>query len=152
MANITKYIVGTAIVSVMSADLNALANGSSALSTTVVDNATNLDVLGNWELVITSTANMTANAAVSMWLVPSVDGTNYADGTAANAAQPDLWWGDFIIPRAANSFRLALIAGKNCPLFLPPLKFKPLIKNSSGQAFLSVNTLKLETKNFNNNG
>ena len=152
MANITKLIAGTAITTVMSADLNALGNGSSVLSTTVVDNSTNLDLVNNWELVITSTSSMTANTVMSMWLVVSIDGTNYAEGTSANAAQPSMWWGDFEIPRAANSFRLALVGGKSCPLFLPPLKFKPLIKNGSGQALLSVNTLKLITHNFNNNG
>jgi hypothetical protein len=65
----------------LTTELNALANGSYSAASAAIDNTSNLDLFDDLELTVTYGTNPTANAPVEIYLIPSTDGTNYADST-----------------------------------------------------------------------
>lgn len=124
-----------AAVSLLTTELNSLANGSFATAGSAYDNGTNLYLWGDFELVVGTGSAMTANNTFDLYLLPSVDGTNYIDTTGP---PPNAYVGSFVC-QAATSGRYIL---RDVPL--PLSKFKAYIKNGSGQALSSSgSTLKL---------
>lgn len=122
-----------ALVSLMTAELDALANGAGATDAAAFDNAAayTLWSFGDFEIVATSTNPMTAGATIDLYLLVSVDGANYEQ------VGPNAFVGSLVC-LAANSQRVVL---RGVPL--PQGEFKAHIINNSGQALLAVNTLKL---------
>ena len=137
MATTQKWVRGTAD-SVMSTELNTLANNSNAVKASAVSLTTTGYILAEAELVVTFGSVPTANTSVSIWFLREIDGTNYEDGSASitPARNPDL-----VIPIRATTNAQRII--KQC--VLPSGDFKPLVRNEgTGQAFASSgNTLKL---------
>lgn len=129
----------------LSTGLNSLATTQSELGGTPYDNATNLYLYGVFELLVTFGTGPTANNPIDLYLVPSVDGTNYVDGTdgASPISQQQYFAGSFYVRNVTSAQRLYL-GGPGAPYLipLPPLLFKPQIVNRAGQTFAaSGNTL-----------
>lgn len=122
----------------MSSELNSLANGSFAAQSTGYDNSSTLAPLGDFELVAATGSNMTANNQCELYLLPALDGTNYA-GTSG--PPPNCYVGSFTV-QAETSGRYVLR-----DVSLPLSLFKAYLKNGSGQAFsASGSTLKMTPK------
>ena len=131
-----------AIVTAATTELNTLANNTGALSAEQ-DNTTNNWQFAHIEFVFTSTSNATAGALMKLYVAIAADGTNYDDlSTVANVAQAQYLGA--VVCRAANSHRLVLL---DVPLPVG-VKFKFAFVNGSGQALLSVNSLKYKPYKF----
>jgi hypothetical protein len=75
-----KYKAGSP-AAVMTTELDGLANNARAISG-AVDNTADLDFWDDVELVVTYGTAPSAGGTVELYLVESVDGTNYGDGDA----------------------------------------------------------------------
>jgi hypothetical protein len=128
---------------VLTTELNSLANGSRTNAGTAIDNSTNLDMFGWLELAVTFGSAPSADAYIAVYMVTSLDGTNYADGSSTVAPGADTWV--INIPLNATTSAQNKQVG---PIALPPTKIKFIVENKSGQAFpASGSTLKLYTDN-----
>lgn len=132
-----KYEAGS-ITTLLSTELNSLANGSSTALGTEYDNSTNLYLWGMFECNVTFGTNPTAGNLLNLYLVPAPDGTNYDDGSSSVTPPVTGYVGGFPV-RAVTSAQKIPLGVTNPPTMipLPPTKFKILLINNSGQAFPS---------------
>jgi hypothetical protein len=128
--------------SVLTTELNTLANNTFSALGTAYDNTANLDRWGWVELSLAS-LTPTAGACVYIYLVPSVDGTNYDNGPSSTNPATHLLVATLSIQTGAA----AKVAVTQIPFSLPPSKFKFALKNQTGVAFGGTNTLDLFTSN-----
>ena len=129
MAQTLELVAASASTGLMTTELNSLANGSSALGSTVLDNSTGLYLFLNAQLNVTFGSNPTANNTVDLYLIPSLDGTNYSD----SASTPNqLYVGSFPLRAVTTAQKIALLPS-GVPL--GPFKYKPFIVNNAGVAF-----------------
>lgn len=141
-----KYEAG-AIVSLLTTELNALANSAAAIATTGYDNATNLYLFGYFELNATFGVAPTAGNTVDLYLVPASDGTNYADNTsgASGTTSANYYVGSFPLRAVTTAQKIGLTGPSGSgPIWLPPLPFKAFVVNKGGQALGATgHTLKM---------
>lgn len=144
MASI-KYEVGT-LTTLLDTELNSLANGSGAVDSGSYDNATDLYLWGLFELTVTWGTNPTLGNLCNLYLIPSVDGTNYDDNvTGASPYAPSrAYAGGFPVRATTSIQRIPLGFGQSGLIALPPRLFKAFLINNSGQAMpASGNLLKV---------
>lgn len=124
-------------VSVMTTALNSLANASGVLGDVAVANNTNLNMWGIFQLAVTFGTNPTLNNPIELYLIPAVDGTNYAD--TVDGATPFVPYTSFIgafnVRATTSAQRLSLLGPYGQMIALPPVPFKLYLVNRSGQAF-----------------
>lgn len=136
MSTTTTQVVGT-IQTVLSTELNSLANNAAALGSAITLTSAGY-LLAEVELVATFAAAPAATSAVSVWFLRDIDGTNYEDGSSSvtPARRPDV----VIDVRAVTT---AQRNTKRC--LLPPGTFKALALNDNTFAALAAsgNTLKV---------
>lgn len=147
MATQTTLSSYATIATALSTEFNSLANGSSTAASSAIDNSSVLDVWADLELNLgTFGSTPSAGAYIEVYLIPSVDGTNYADGSASVAPAAELFVGAFSVRAATAAQRLALRG-----VSFPPGLFKLLCINKTGQALnASGNTLKYRTYHLTN--
>lgn len=145
MANLGKWGT-TTLTTVMTTELNALANGASATSSSAYDNTTNLDMFADFELFINNVAAGSLNTTqrtCSLFLLTSVDGTNFDNGVSGLIS--------YVGVGGVSSSHTVRIYIRN--VMIPPTKFKFLLGNNIGQALGATgNTLKILTYSYNLNG
>lgn len=132
------------ISTVLSTELNSLANNAGTAASSAVDNATNLDQLAYFELNATFGSNPTADSTVDLYLMYSLDGTNYADYTSGTTpvANGTNYVGSFVLKATTSAQRV-----HSPPVYLRAYKFKVAAVNKSGVAFpASGSTIKLVTE------
>ena len=83
MANAIKWQSWNDRGSVLTTELNSLANSSRTNAGTEVSNQTNKDQWGKLELTVTFGTNPNATAYVEVCAVTAPDGTNYEDGSSS---------------------------------------------------------------------
>ena len=134
MAVIEKYTVGTA-ATVLTTELNSLANNTQDVSTSTYDNRVGYSGDGSSralvEAVFTYDTAPTAYTFLSVWFLRLIDGTNYEDGSSSiTPSRPP----DVSIPvRAVTSAQRVTLAAT-----LPPGKFYTLVRNDgTGQTLAS---------------
>lgn len=143
MASI-RYEAGS-VVSLMTTELNSLANNGRAIATSAYANNTNLYLFGFFELFVDYGTAPTAGSLVELYLIPTVDGTNYADASSAIDPPYTTYAGSFPV-RAITTDQRITLGGPGMPALvpLPPVAFKAFIYNKTGQSFSSsANTLKM---------
>ena len=131
-----------AITTLLSSELNALANNAGAIGVEY-DNAT-AKLLSAWlEFTVTFESNPTAGNTVDAYLIMAMDGTNYADYTAGASGYAP--WpamiGSWVLQAKTTVHRLTLGGGMGGPIALPPTKFKVFLLNKSGVAFPASGSL-----------
>ena len=138
-----KWTAYTDRSTVLTTELNALANAGRSAAGTEINNATNLDRWGKFELAVTFGTAPSAGGYVEIYAVTAPDGTNYEDGS--NTVDPGTHkLIDRIPVRAVTTAQR--LTGRQ--FSLEPAKTKFLLLNGSGQAFpASGSTLKLYTTN-----
>lgn len=146
MGNITYTVpVVSGTETLMSTDLNSLANNTVNVGAVVIDNTSNRYFYGEFELVLAS-VDLTAqtNPAVELYLVPSYDGTNYGDtGTdgSTTVLPPSQYLTAVMGVAISNAAHLAV----SPHIMFDPVKYTPVVINKTGVAFASANnTLKFK--------
>ncbi len=126
------------IATELTTELNALAAAGKSAPSAANDNSTDLHQFDDLELAVTFGVSPNANEAVEVYLLPSVDGTNYVDGDASTDPAPNTLIGIFPVKASTSAQRLAI---QDVPI--PPGLFKYMVINQTGQAFsASGHTLK----------
>jgi hypothetical protein len=135
MATTTTQVSGS-IASLLTTELNSLANNSLAIGSAYSSSAGYL--MAELQIDVTFGSAPTANTGLSVWFLRAIDGTNYEMGGSSTTPTR---WPDAVIPLAALTTQQLITV--ECKL--PPGTFKPLLKNDgSGQAFPSSgSTLKI---------
>ena len=135
------------LVDMMTTDLNALAIGANNIGAVILDNTSAQHRHFVAELVLAS-ADLSAQTSpsVELYLVPSADGTNYADaGTDASTTDhPSKRYlaGIFGIQATSAAHRAVLAM----QYYLLNLKYTVVLINKTGVAFgATLNTLKIGT-------
>lgn len=142
-ASTIKQLQYETINSVMTTELNSLANNTRAISSAEGADGTAADLLGDWELVATWGTNPTVDTCVDLYLVRSADGTNYEDGDASLRPAADSYAGCFQVRAVTSAQRMVI---RDVPM--PPGLYKAVIWNNVGQTMAaSGNTLKVRTHN-----
>ena len=128
MVGLTSYT--QASVTILTTELNALANNAYTAASAEQDNSTNHDLLADFELSVTFGTNPTVNSTMDLYIVIAMDGTVYGDGGGAVAPAPTYWRGCFPL-RAVTTIQHIALEG----VPLPPEKWKAIIlNNTTGQA------------------
>lgn len=138
-----KWAAYTSRGNVLSTELNALANAGRSSAGTEIDNATNLDMWGKFELNVTFATAPVAGGYVEIYAVTAPDGTNYEDGSNSVDPGPGKLIDRISLRESTTAQRRT---GRMFPL--EPSKTKFILLNGSGQAFpASGSTLTLYTTN-----
>lgn len=115
---------------ILTTDLNSLGNNARAISG-VIDNDANLNLYADFQLEVQyDTAAPSAGTRIAdLYLLPTVDGTNYPEGSASLTPQQSLHVGSFESRNPSiSAIERLVLAG----VALPPRDFKVLIVNVSG--------------------
>lgn len=141
------YSSNSSLTTYMSTDLNSLADDTTNIGGTILDNTGTKHHNLMAELYLgTVDLSSASGLTVEFYLVPSIDGTNYVDD-GADASTTDLppgsaHIGTFYIQKTSAVHRAAILV-KEC---LQMLKYTPVLINKTGAAFnASGNTLKIMT-------
>lgn len=126
-----------AAVTIFTTELNSLADGANKLSA-AFDNSSNKYLFEDVVLLAKSVTTPTADAHAKLYILPAVDGTNYAEGT------------DAIDPRDSNevyTLQIRAAAADQYQVFrgvlIPPGLYKYLFMSEIGVAMAAtLNTLK----------
>ncbi len=127
----------------MSTDLNSLADDTVNVGTVLPDNTSNRYFYAEFELVLTS-VDLSAqyNPAVELYLVPSYDGTNYAD-TGTDASSTVYPPSQYLVSVMGVAETSAAHRAVSPHVILYPLRYTPVCINKTGAALASSgNTLK----------
>ncbi len=144
MANPIKWQSGlTDRGTVLSTELNGLANNTRTNAGSEIDNTTNLDQWGLLQLDVQFSSAPASNAFVAIYAIKAPDGTNYEDGSSSVAPSTNTLVATIPVRSAAVAQKLT------SQLFrLPATKIKFILENQTGVAFPSSgSTLKLFTVN-----
>ena len=139
MATESKWEAPAAIVSYLTTELNSLADGANVLGAKV-DNVADgeNEMFINLELNLAATSSRDADARIEIYVLYSVDDTNFDMGSASVDPRPETLL-------TVMSFDAATAARTRMAVNLPiaPFDFKLLIMNELGQSFFgSGSTLK----------
>ncbi len=128
---------------ILTTELNSLADGGNKLSA-AFDNSADLFVFEDVEVLVKSVTTPAADAHAKLYILPSVDGTNYADGT------------DSIDPADSNEVYTVLVRAAAADqyhtfrgIILPPGLYKYLFMSEIGVTMAAtLNTLKRRPYNL----
>jgi hypothetical protein len=138
MAQTFKWVAGEGATSALTTELNSLANGSFSAVSAAIDNTTDLYPWMDVELSLASFTPGTGSPYCAMWIVYSLDGTNYEKTPNGSSGDKPP---DAIFPLEASVAQASRVVISNIPI--SPLKFKLVLKNASGAALAATgNTLK----------
>jgi hypothetical protein len=135
-----QYNTPDSAVTVLTTELNSLASGSvcSASSAQSNDQTGEFDIFVTAEIYIAAQgANRSAGASITLYVLPTIDGTTYPDTTGLTIANYAV--GAVTLDDAATAARTLVIP----EVRLPNSDFKVLLANNTGQALASSgNTVK----------
>ena len=136
MATIKWSALGTT-TTYLSTDLNALANGANKIGAEI-DNTADKHTYALLELYLAAQGvARDSGGYVALYVIKSVDGTNYEFGGDALDPPSSAWVTNFTL----DADTAARYVGADIPV--PPCKFKFLVINETGQALAAtLNTLK----------
>lgn len=139
MATTQKWVAPETIASALTTELNSLANGSLSSLSAAIDNATDLYQYMSLELNLASLTPVAPNRC-DIYLFPSIDGTNYADGSISLS---QCFLCSILVTTGAG---VKLSTAVN--LLIPPLKFKLGLYNQTGVS-LAASGSTLEYRRYN---
>ena len=143
MANAIQWQAApTSRSTVLTTELNSLANGGYSGVGTEIDNSANLDQYGSLEINLAS-LTPTSGAYLQLFLTQAVGGTNYEDPPSSTNPGYQMSVAVMSVATGAATKRITT------PFFrLPPTKFKFVLLNGCGAALAaSGNTVTLYTDN-----
>lgn len=117
------------LTTMLSTELDSLASLSASGVGTQYDNSTNLFLYADFVLSVDFVSAPTGGLPINLFLIPAVDGTNYATGSSA-LLPANCGKGSFMVFNSASPQKL-VISGVQ----IPPTKFKLILENGTDQAF-----------------
>jgi hypothetical protein len=127
-----KWYVPTGVQTLLTTGLDSLTNGSFATSS-AYDNSTALDLVADFQLAVCyGTAPSAGVKVAELYLLPSVDGTNYAAQDGSGVPQKGLFVGAFESRAPSTSVVEYLVLPG---VSVPPGLWKLALKNTSGQTY-----------------
>lgn len=132
--------------SVLTTELNSLANNTMSAASGAYDNGTNLDIYAWFELNVTFGTNPSDTPpTVDLYMAKALDGTNYETApVTGGAGQQHEFVGSFTVLANTSAQRITL-----GPVLLPPCKVKFYLDNQTGQTMAaSGNTLHVYPANL----
>lgn len=126
-------------ISIMTTELNSLTSTGSALSS-AVDNDTDLDLYMDIEGLFTFGTGPTAGSVLEVYLVSSLDATNFEDGSTTGPIVPANGYVGCFVLRSVTTAQRMIIRG----VAVPPTDFKLMVvARTTGQtAAASGNTVR----------
>lgn len=135
-----KWLDDTTIATVMTTELDSLASNDRNISA-AWNNDSELDVYGDFELTVGFAVAPAVGALIALYLLPSVDDTNYPVGDGSTDPQDALRVGFFEVRLSQTGAQILVIPR----VLLCPRNQKFVVKNLTTQAFAAnSNTLKLK--------
>ena len=137
MATEIKFEVPASIVSYLTTELNALANNDTILGAKIdnVADGENEMFIALELYVNTQGSARSSGGYVAVYLLPSIDDTNFNYGDEANLTNAGCLLAIFNIDAATTARYVTRV---NLPI--PPLDFKLQVQNATGQAFAATGT------------
>lgn len=132
------YLAASA--NVLTTELNSLADAATTALSSEIDNSTNKYTLADFQLDLASVTISSTTAYCTVFIVPTVDGTNYPDWGSSTYANYDAQYavGTILVKNVSAAAARANLVG----IMVPPGKFKVALRNSTGAAHAaSGNTL-----------
>lgn len=117
----------------LSTQMATLAAAAYCAPSAAIDNSAALDLYDDLELVVSLAATPVVNTLVEVYIIPSIDGTNYADASSTVAPSPNLYVGGFPV-RAVTTAQRIMIRG----IPIPPGSFKYQVRNGTAVAFTAT--------------
>lgn len=138
MANEINWLNYPAAILYLTTELNALADGANKLGGEI-DNTANGDMYMDVELYVAAQGSARSSGAyVALYILPSVDGTNFCYGGDSLDPPATTWVANLPLD-AATTARYVTATH----ILLPAGKFKILVMNETGQALAATgSTLK----------
>jgi hypothetical protein len=134
MTQTLTYGTPTAIATILSTELNALANGAYSAASAAIDNRTTKHLYMGLELALASLTPGAANTGCSVYLIPSIDASTYPDGGGAVVPGPETYLCCFAALSTSAGAKLRGVTG----LPIPPLLFKLVLLNGAGVALANT--------------
>jgi len=132
-----KWEAPGSVQTYLSTELNSLADGANKLGGAISNDAAGeLDLYMTVQLYLATTSARAVDARVDLYLLPTVDGTNFAYGSDSVDPSPDNWVGQFVPP--ADTSAVYMVIQK---IEIPPVDFKLLVMNEINVAFAASGNL-----------
>lgn len=143
MATLKKTAYNTITV-IVSSGASIANNARSVVSAAQGGDAVAADLYGDWELVCTFATAPTLDTTLDLYVVRSVDGTNYEDGSDTVRPAAGSFIGAFQVRNVTTSQRMVI---RDTPM--PPGLYRCIIhNNNTGQTVSAGWTLKVRTYNI----
>lgn len=116
-----------------------------------VDNTTNLYAFADLELVLGSAAFTGTDSSIEVYIVPTVDGTNYPDwtGNSTSDAPEQAHYFVALLPLKAATAAKRVVSGSASDVALPQGKFKFGLRSRANVTLASSgNTLSFRPKSY----
>lgn len=135
MANKINWDSSPAIVPYLTTELNALANAAQVIGV-AIDNTANLNMYMDVEVYVAVQGGArSAGAYIAVYLVTSIDGTNYGYGDASTDPPANSLVCALAIDAAVTARYLT-----SKPFLIPPGKMMLVIENNTGQSFKATDS------------
>lgn len=154
-----KWIAGSGVgltwtAAFTAATLNSIASGNAIISDVQIDNSANLDMFADVDFIGGSVTTV-GIPFIGLYLYPLLsDATTYGDArfgsSAAGPPPANYLVGQIGLPVGTQAIKGCFsMPGQRSPILIPPGKFKFLIYNGAGVAFVGSggNTCKYRTYN-----
>ncbi len=149
MSNLGKWGNLSSPLSLLTTELNSLANNAASAASSAIANQTNLDVYADIELVLASWSPVAPNYC-TLYILEAIDGSNYPSATAGVLRnQPSQILCTFALDTTGSTAQRVVVRN----VVIPPGSFKVVLDNQSGATLASSgNTVKMNTYGVNLNG
>ncbi|MBX9697865.1 MAG: hypothetical protein K2X74_00455 [Acetobacteraceae bacterium] len=125
--SIAKWAAPASAITLATTALNSLAAAAWSDQLTEHDNTTDRYLYGDFDLLLG--ADLTAAAGspfVGLYLIPTLDGTNYPNPPSGTGAAPGSYFAGSFMANASAVFRRGVLRG----VVLPPLKWRAKLFHS----------------------